>query len=553
MSIFGTNYYGSSEPLNEGISKKAYNSAIKEKKEEISNLKKEIKAKKKNLKYMKKAKAYVKEDYTDAQLLDYLEENEFEPSYSNLQILREGLENGTIQLFEKEEVVEEEPADEEVKAQTGEQSESPDNKDAEEVIPEQSEAQSTDPAEAGFVRVSIQLPSDGSMSIMDQNKQITADVDGNVNVALAESLKYISTKNSERLLESFLLEDCSMKKEEFNILTEEEKTESIKDIIMTLLRSIQEKISAIDTTSADRSRGDIKQLRELSIIQDSLNQLETMIERDENSLPAYSQAIGIISKSLLLINRYTDVFKEAYRNKKTLMIMRYESLILSVISSVTYLVSTIVAYDSNGIHIKATTADILSFPPLVTLSNFIRSVDSGEFKLVNRDVSILREFYLEVPLKTMSSILEAPEYRPMVIDGIKNVLSNLGFDSGKLTNLLYKVAGIAVLLFSVRDVFYTLFKMKNKTGDMINALNNFVNINNGGNVLNKLSQFSKKFENDAAASTELSKREIEDENRELLSDIKNIKNTSNNLSIPTEPTQAVDTKSADNSEFAFDF
>jgi hypothetical protein len=343
-----------------------------------------------------------------------------------------------------------------------------------------------------------------------------------------------------------------MKESIFVSLTEEEKTESVKTIIISLLNDIQEKINAVDTVCADRSRGDIKQLRELSIIQDAITQLEALIDRDDSSLPVYSSAVNTIIKAILYINQYSSVFKDAYRNKKTLMIMKYQSLVLSIISAVTYLTSTILMYDSNGVHIKASDADIITFPPLVTLSNFIRSVDSGEFRIVSRDINIVREFYLEVPVEKMGNILEATEYTPVILDGIKGVLSSIGMDSNKLTNLMYKATGVVVLLLSIRDVFYTLASMKTKVPDMISALQNFVNIGSSGSALGKVSQFTKKFEVDAENSRDMASREIEDQNRDIVSDIKTLKSNAQTITVDSSKV-STPAPAATSDDFSFDF
>ena len=56
------------------------------------------------------------------------------------------------------------------------------------------------------------------------------------------------------------------------ILTEDTKVDSVREIRSNFL-IIEEKLS-IDTTSADRSRGDIKQLKELPALQDAITQLK---------------------------------------------------------------------------------------------------------------------------------------------------------------------------------------------------------------------------------------------------------------------------------------
>ena len=123
----------------------------------------------------------------------------------------------------------------------------------------------------------------------------------------------------------------------------------------------------------------------------------------------------------------------------------------------------------------------------------------------------------------MSTILEANDYIPMIVDGVKNIYTTLvGENGGKLTNLLYKAAGYIVLLFSLRETFYTLFKMKTKVSDMVGQIQNFAGLNNGGNILNKLTHFASKFKTDAEFGSDISKREIEDENKKMLSQVRSL-------------------------------
>lgn len=351
---------------------------------------------------------------------------------------------------------------------------------------------------------------------------------------------YLSEKHANDFLKIFLVEECGMALNEFNEMSNDDKSVSVKEIMSKILEVVQNKLTSIDTSIADKSRGDIKLLKELPLLQDAITQLEALIERDENAIPEYSTAISTVIKSILYINQYSNVFKDAYRNKKSLMILKYESLILSIISSVSYIMSTIVDYKSDYLTLKRNVEGITNFAPLKSLDDFIKSVDSGEFKIITNDVALLREFYLEIPVQTMSSILEAPEYLPMVIDGIKNIYGSIT-NNQKISNLIYKAVGAVIVLLSVRDTFYTLFRMKNKISDMVVGLQNFVNINQGGNALQKLSQFANKFRVDAENGSELSKREVADENKATYRDIRQVKvDTPVTPAIKNEPEITVD-------------
>lgn len=373
-------------------------------------------------------------------------------------------------------------------------------------------------------------PSTGSSNVAiapDGNIQISTDKNVSINktdgttVSVAEAYKFLNRRDTDFLFESFMVDDCGMLESEFKSLTEDMRTDSLKELVRSILDSLQDKLNAIDTSVADRSRGDIKQLAELPAIQDAITQLETAVERDETAHPDYSRAINTIVKSILYLNQYAATFKDAYRNKKTLLIMKYQSLVLSIISSISFLLSTILNYKGGEITVQQISNDILQFAPLESLETFNKSVDTGEFKTVIRDTNMLREFYLEVPVETMSVVLEANEFIPMVVNGIKNIYSSLG-NNQNLMNLLYKAAGYIVLLFSLRDSLYTFFRMKTKVSDMVGSIQNFANLNIGGNVLNKLQSFASKFKTDAESSSEICKREIEDENRKFLTKVKTI-------------------------------
>ena len=476
-------------------------------------------------------------NYTDYELLELLENNGYEASYKNLMVLKEAIANGTSLFEEEKPEVEEESA-----------TEIPEEKQTtEEDAPMDDQNQE---AECSPTQAKINLRNNGTTEVNKGNATVVTDSTGNISISLMEMR---SNKNTETLLHSYLTEDCGMPESEYVLLKEETKVESIKTMASNLLASIEAKLNNIDTTPADRSKGDIKQLKDLSSIQDTISKLESLIEREDSAKPEYAEAIRIIIKSILYINQNSAVFKDAYRNKKTLMILKYESLILSIISSISYLLSTIVDYGSDGVHIKYTSEEILEFSSLNALRAFNKSVESGEFKTVVKDTTTLREFFLEVPVEKMGTILEAYEYLPMIIDSVKNIYSQVvgGENGAKITNILYRVAGVIVLIFSLRDAFYTMFRMKTKVNDMIGSIQNFASINNGNgeSILSKLASFAGKFTSDASFSSDLAKREIEDENRKILGQVRQIQSTPQ----PVQTTSATSTGNVDFDDFALDF
>lgn len=347
-------------------------------------------------------------------------------------------------------------------------------------------------------------------------------------IGMYESREYnsnIAATNIRDNMKASLVESelCELFNEfgvDYSILTEEAQTASIREVIISLLDKVENKLNSVDTTVADRSKGDIRSLKELHNIQECITHLETMIERADAAMPEAKEYIQRIIKSILYLNQHSAVFKEAYRNKKTVLVLKYESIILSIISSVSYLISVLVDFSAGGVALKKA-PQLEEIAPLKSLKDFNDSVENKTFKAAVDDVTVIREFFLEIPVEDMSQILEAAEVLPMMINGVKELIGGLT-NNPKVINIVYKAAGILLLILSLRDVFYQLFRAKTKVSEMTAQLGNFANLNNGGSVVNKLSAFANKFRTDMESSTDLAKREIEDENRQLGVSVKNI-------------------------------
>ena len=279
---------------------------------------------------------------------------------------------------------------------------------------------------------------------------------------------------------------------------------------------ISDKLQLIDTSSADRSRGDIKALRELPDIQTAITQLQAIIERAEEFEPECSQYLGIIVKSIMYLNQCSSTFKEAYRSKKTLLIVKYETLILSIISATAYLISAMIDFRSQTVTLK-TGISIEKIAPIKTLEDFNKSVESGEFKVIINDTGILREHFKELSVEEMNSVCESTDIINLVTNGIRNLYANI--DTAKLTTLLYKATGIVVLLLSVRDAVYSFSRMRTKFSDMVYAISNFANINISS-PFKALSSFASKFVPDAENATDIATSEIKDNNKKLALEVR---------------------------------
>ena len=323
-------------------------------------------------------------------------------------------------------------------------------------------------------------------------------------------------KNGDIFLYNLLVESNNVNEKYFDSLTEEVRIDTIKDIASTVINNIMSKVGNIDMTMVDRSRGDIKSLRELQVIQEVVTELEGLLDKADAVYPDCKRAITTIIKAILYLNQYSQYFKEAYRTKKTILILKYQSIVLSVISATTYLMSVMVDPESlDAVKLNKHIYIDAEIAPLRTLAAFVKSVDSGEFKITLRDVAVVRENFVELSSEDLGKLLESGDVVNMVIDGLKNFYNNLN-SGDRVAALLYKAVGVVLVLFSVRDIIYTVARNRTKTSDMVAGMQGFLNKNG------KIGQFFSRFTTDIESASEIADREISDEDRTVSTQIKQV-------------------------------
>ena len=78
--------------------------------------------------------------------------------------------------------------------------------------------------------------------------------------------------------------------------------------------------------------------------------------------------------------------------EKTLFILNYQSTVLSLVSSISYLLSvTMLAGENSSVKVK-------NIIPLKAVANFNRSVENGNFKKLMKDIDVVRENAIEIDL-----------------------------------------------------------------------------------------------------------------------------------------------------------
>ena len=338
-------------------------------------------------------------------------------------------------------------------------------------------------------------------------------------------------KNSDKILYTFLVESKACTEREFSNLNEDAKVESIRVVAKDLLETIMNLSSSIDTSPIDQSRGDIKSFRWLQDIQTAINQIEEIIDRSKNVMatPMVKEYISTIIRAIFNLNQYSQIFRDAYRTRKSVLILRYQSVLMAVISAVSYLFSAITDFSNNSVALRDNIR-IEETSALRTLVQFNKSCETGELKVISTDVNTFREFYNEIPAESMNTILEAQDVFSMVIDGVNNIYKNLD-RGGKVTNLIYKGVGIVVALISVREIFNAFARSRYKILDLLNNIKNFTNLSVAS--LPKLTQFSSRYRADAEENSKIAQRDTIANNKEIITNLKEIPAT-----LPVIPNEA---------------
>lgn len=314
------------------------------------------------------------------------------------------------------------------------------------------------------------------------------------------------------LVDQYLRETKAFNDKEILNLSEDVKGLAIKDAIKTILDQIEERSKDLDLTPVNRTKGDIRQLKELESIQNAITNLEEMIQRAEKQVtPELKYYLSEVIKALYNLRDYSYDFKEAYKNRKILMILKYQSLVLSVFSSVSYLISVLINFSEDDIDLQDA-PKYEEIAPIRTLIDFNKSIERGEYRKMVKSVNEMHELY---PFSDNRPLNESSDVINMVLDGLKSFSSSVN-TNGKFIDYLYKAAGIVTLIMSLREIFYAFYRTKSKVSEITSQIEGFAGIGSANSsILSKLSNFASKFKIEAEESTKLARREIEMEDREI--------------------------------------
>ena len=282
--------------------------------------------------------------------------------------------------------------------------------------------------------------------------------------------------HNKKYLRECLLTENILTENEFEMLNEEQQEIVISELIKNVIDSIANKMKDIDTTIIDKSRGDIKYLSILSDIQNAIKELQYYISSASGKIGTTGkQYIHDITTAIMNLNKYSAVFKDAYRSKKTIMMVEYQSILMAIITSISYLISEAIDFtDLPKIKLKQN-IQFNEINQLKCIKKFNMLCQTNQLHTLADSVSFLREYFVEYSVQELNIICEASDIGDMINNGFTSFVKSIT-NNPQLSQLLMKVANILMILMAVREIVYSIGS-KGIFTKSIENIANFVNHN----------------------------------------------------------------------------
>ena len=337
--------------------------------------------------------------------------------------------------------------------------------------------------------------------------------------------------------------------EEYDSLTESAQTETVKTVVSELMKTIKDNLRSVDSAKIDKTRGDIRQLEFLDDLQTTINTLSDLYSEDYgDSAVKAKEILNTVIDSIKYLNKYAGVYKEAYREKKSVLIMQYRTMLVAIIQTVSYLVSMSVDFSSiSGIDLSRMVELVKEIPAIKALKQYVSFAKNDNMKLVMESVNFIRNYYTEYSPRELLTIYEASDILSMISTGFNNFINKLSDKSGSLNNVIYKAAVVLAMLYSIRDIVYSLNVSSIKFGDHINNIKSFSalignKIKIKRSMIDSMKTFNKKVANDAEFNIAITDDKVEESNREIKNAVReNIKKQSEIIDVT--PIEKSDKKS----------
>lgn len=329
--------------------------------------------------------------------------------------------------------------------------------------------------------------------------------------------------SSDVLLE-YLISNNLKTKEEYQMLTEEMKSDALRQIVVKLMEDINDSTKNIDITKIDKTRGEIRQLEFLADLQKSINSLKELYKTDEtDSSYRAEKMLDLTIDAIKYLNKYAADYKEAYRLKKSLLILQYESIVTAIIQSVSYLISVSADFkDGYSVRLNSEVDELLkNIPAFNTIKQFVNFSQNNTSRVVYESVDFIRKYYVEYSSDELSTIYEASDILTMVSNGFNSFINSLQSENSSLKNIIYKSAIVLAILFSVRELFFSISNSSASISDSIGNIKSFANIDTlKPTAFNSLRNYNKKNVDETEFMIADTESKITNSNKEIKKEIK---------------------------------
>lgn len=296
------------------------------------------------------------------------------------------------------------------------------------------------------------------------------------------------------VVESYLSESLSGNPKDLlqlRQLSEATKNKLSTKSIQVLLKFIVQKCEKIDFTMIDDSKGDVTKCKFYSNMKECLKILSTKNKSDSN--------LTTVSTALSNIESYKSEFISAYKMNNEVLTLLYNSIVMSIVNSVTYLISIDVSGDSAKLRnsVRSTIPQLASFNKLCS---------SGKQKQVFKKM-LVRENY-ELFLENVTDTGDGVE-----LSGDFGVF-------GLIPMLLVSIIPI------IQNIIYFFYRFKTKMSDHSNmqadyleshhdefkSNNNKADVKKREDEIKRLRQDADDYIKDLKVSTRETEREIKKDN-----------------------------------------
>jgi hypothetical protein len=229
----------------------------------------------------------------------------------------------------------------------------------------------------------------------------------------------------------------------FHSLQENDKKNLSVDLINSVVDSIKEKSNNIKMEEIEKTKGDISRIKNFEDIKDSVRFL-TKLYNIENNAP---DIIPNLNQALINLDKYKKEFQEAYRQDNFLLKTYYESVVFSLIFSITYLVTNAIKYKQD----KA--------------GNLIMSFEDD----------------LEKGTDTNYTFNSVRKFNKYIEDGKFEKFTNKSLDNENFFAAVGAGLSIIILTFffvwTIRQIIYFVYFTRAKVSDYLNSIANYVELN----------------------------------------------------------------------------